>query len=185
MSYFVLGKVYWTFNLQAIFSFFKPSKCFIPRRDVCLQTPVGVLLFFAYELFGLGKVYWTFKIRSWNRLFETSAMFYPPKGTEGGPIVFTYVLFCVRKRILDFQFTGGFCLFETPRMFYLMGRVGRVGRVGRSRFVSFKFLHTLWVYRLSIYLLINEIKIVTNILMGFKIWCQVGGLGQKYQNYCM
>ena len=40
-------------------------------------------------------------------------MFYPPKGlckadTEGGPIVFTYVLFWVRKRILDFQFTGGF-----------------------------------------------------------------------------
>ena len=43
-------------------------------------------------------------------------MFYPPKGlckadTEGGPIVFTYVLFWVRKRILDFQFTGGFLPF--------------------------------------------------------------------------
>ena len=39
-------------------------------------------------------------------------MFYPPKGvcradTEGGPIVFTYVLFCVTKRILDFQFVNG------------------------------------------------------------------------------
>ena len=38
--------------------------------------------------------------------------FYPPKGlckvdTEGGPIVFNYVLFCVRKGILDFQFTDG------------------------------------------------------------------------------
>ena len=44
--------------------------------------------------------------------------FYPPKGTEGGPIVFTYVLFCVRKSILDFQFTDGFCLFETLKMFY-------------------------------------------------------------------
>ena len=31
--------------------------------------------------------------------------------TEGGPIVFTYVLFCVRKRILDFKFTGGFLPF--------------------------------------------------------------------------
>ena len=31
--------------------------------------------------------------------------------TEGGPIVFTYVLFCLRKRILDFQFTGGFLPF--------------------------------------------------------------------------
>ena len=39
-------------------------------------------------------------------------MFYPPKGrlpadSSRGPIVFTYVLFCVRKRILDFQFTSG------------------------------------------------------------------------------
>ena len=58
------------------------------------------------------------------------------------------------------------------------------GRVdGRSRKVSFKFLHTLWVYRLCICLLIYEIKIVTNILMGFKISCQVGGRGQKFQNY--
>ena len=30
--------------------------------------------------------------------------FIPRRHTEGGPIVFTYVLFCVRKRILDFQF---------------------------------------------------------------------------------
>ena len=37
---------------------------------------------------------------------------------------------------------------------------------GRSRKVSFKFLHTLWVYRLCIYLLVYEIKIVTNNLMG-------------------
>ena len=54
---------------------------------------------------------------------------------------------------------------------------------GRSRKVSFKFLHTFWVYRLCITLLIYEIKIVTNILMGFKISCQVGGRGQKFQNY--
>ena len=57
------------------------------------------------------------------------------------------------------------------------------GTGGRSRKVSFKFLHTLWVYRLCIYLLVYEIKIVTNILMGFKISCQVGGRGQKFQNY--
>ena len=60
---------------------------------------------------------------------------------------------------------------------------GRMGRVGRSRKVSFKFLHTLWVYRLCICLLLYEIKIVTNILMGLKISCQVGGRGQKFQNY--
>ena len=57
------------------------------------------------------------------------------------------------------------------------------GTGGRSRKVSFKFLHTLWVYRLCICLLIYEIKIVTHILMGFKISCQVVGRGQKFQNY--
>ena len=39
-------------------------------------------------------------------------MSYPPKGlckadTEGSPIVFTYVLFCLRKRILDFSILPG------------------------------------------------------------------------------
>ena len=63
------------------------------------------------------------------------------------------------------------------------GTDGTGGRVGRSRKVSFKFLHTLWVYRLCICLLVYEIKIVTNILMGFKISCQVGGRGPKFQNY--
>ena len=48
-------------------------------------------------------------------------------------------------------------------------RPSLMGRVGRSRKVSFKFLHTLWVNRLCIGLLIYEIKIVTNILMGLKI----------------
>ena len=50
-----------------------------------------------------------------------------------------------------------------------------MGRVGRSRIVSFKILHTLWVFRTCIYILVYEIKIVTNIVMGLKIWCQVGG----------
>ena len=40
--------------------------------------------------------------------------------------------------------------------------------------MSFNFLHNLWVYRLCIYLITDGIKIFTNILMGFKIWCQVG-----------
>ena len=48
---------------------------------------------------------------------------------------------------------------------------------------SFKFLHTLWVYRLCICLLVYEIKIVINILIGFKVSCQVGGHGQKFQNH--
>ena len=58
--------------------------------------------------------------------------------------------------------------------------MGRMGRVGRSRKVSFKFLHTLWVFRTCIYILVYEMKIVTNILMGFKIWCQVGVWGTLF-----
>ena len=42
----------------------------------------------------------------------------------------------------------------------LMGRTD-----GRSSKVSFKFLRTLWVFRTCIYILLYEIKIVTNILM--------------------
>jgi len=73
--------------------------------------------------FVLGNVYWTFNLLSVFFLFETSPIFYPPKGlckadTEGGPIVFTYVLFCVRKHMLDFQFTKCFFLLETSPMFY-------------------------------------------------------------------
>ena len=41
-----------------------------------------------------------------------------PKKTEGGPIVFTYVLFCVRKRILDFQLKDGNLPFGTLKMLY-------------------------------------------------------------------
>ena len=44
-----------------------------------------------------------------------------------------------------------------------MGWDGMDGWDGISK-VSFNFLYTLWVYRLSIYLLIHEIKIVTKIL---------------------
>ena len=65
----------------------------------------------------------------------------------------------------------------------LMGRVdGLDGWDGISK-VSFKFLHTFWVYSLCICLLVYEIKIVTNNLMGLKVSCQVGGRGQKFQNH--
>ena len=64
----------------------------------------------------------------------------------------------------------------------LDGLDGWNGPDGISK-VSFKFLQILWVYSLCICLLVYEIKIVTNILMGFKISCQVGGRGQKFQNY--
>ena len=35
--------------------------------------------------------------------------------------------------------------------------------------VSFNFFHTLWVYRLYIYILLYEMKIVFNNLMGLKV----------------
>ena len=75
-------------------------------------APRVVQLFLLKFDFGLGNVYWTFNLLAVFSFFESSKIFYPPKGlckadTEGGPIVFTYVLFCVRKRILVFQFTGG------------------------------------------------------------------------------
>ena len=55
----------------------------------------------------------TFNLRAEIRRFEILKMFYPPKGrlpvdSNRGLIVFTYVFFCVRKNILDFQFTGAF-----------------------------------------------------------------------------
>ena len=90
---------------------------FIPRRDVCLQTPVGVQLFLLMYYFVLGNVYWTLNLLPVFRLFETFKMFYPPKGlckadTEGGPIVFTYVLFCLRKCISIYR---RFFAFLRPR----------------------------------------------------------------------
>ena len=93
--------------------------CFIPRRDICLQTPVGVQLFLHMYYFALRNVYWTFNLQTLFCLFETLKMFCPPIGlrkadTEGGPIVFTYVLFCVRKRIKDFEFADGFLSFLRP-----------------------------------------------------------------------
>ena len=62
-----------------------------------------------------------------------------------------------------------------------MGRVGRVGRVGRSRKVSFKFLPTLWAFRTFIYILVCEIKIVTNILKGFKFDVKLGVGEQNFK----
>ena len=63
-------------------------------------------------------------------------MFYPPKGTEVGPIVFTYVLFLVRKRILAFQFS--LVIFETLKMFYCADGVGLDGP--SKRFFNFLIL---------------------------------------------
>ena len=104
------------FQFTGGFLFLRPRKCFIPRRDSAEQSPKVVQLFLLMSYFGLGNVHWTFNLRAVFCLFETSKMFDPPEGLcraepEGGPIVFTNVLFWVRKRILDFQFTDGFLPF--------------------------------------------------------------------------
>ena len=66
----------------------------------------------------------------------------------------------------------------------LMGRVGRVVRVGRSPKVFLNFFKLCgYLELIYIYILVYEIKIVTNILMGFKMWCQVGGGGETFLIY--
>ena len=80
-------------------SYYIPSMNYVALRNSVFLSPEGTL-----------------QSREPKEVQLFLLMFYPPKGlckadTEGGPIVFTYVLFCVRKRILDFQFTGGFLPF--------------------------------------------------------------------------
>ena len=51
MSYFGLGNVYWTFNLQAVFCLFETSKMFYPPEGLCASiVPKVVQLFFTYIL---------------------------------------------------------------------------------------------------------------------------------------
>ena len=64
-----------------------------------------------FPFIGVGNVYWTFHFRGGNPPFQNIENVLYLLGvcnadTEGGPIVFTYVLFCIRKRILDFQILG-------------------------------------------------------------------------------
>ena len=57
------------------------------------------------------------------------------------------------------------------------------GRVDRQLFCPLIFFILCeYIEDVYIYLYIYS-KIVTNILMGFKISCQVGGRGPKFQNY--
>ena len=123
----------------------KMPKCFIPRRDVCLQTPKGsicfylcfiprrdsaeqipkeVQLFLLMSYFVLGNVYWTFNLLTVFCLFETLKMFYPPKGlcfaeyrrrSNCFYLCFNFVLGNV---YWIFNLQTVFCLFETLKMFY-------------------------------------------------------------------
>ena len=78
--YYVFQKGYWASSfLVRKSSFLKSSKCVIPRRDVCLQTPVGVQLFLLMFYFVLGNVYWTFFFKGGNPPFWNLKIFYTPK----------------------------------------------------------------------------------------------------------
>ena len=76
--------------------------------------------------------------------------FYPQKGTVGGPIAFTYFLFCVIKRICVFQLTSEGSPFWYLNMCYCDMTCRTDGRLTK---VSFTVLHTWWASRTCIYIL--------------------------------
>ena len=108
-------------------------------------------------------------------------MCYPPEGSfersSQGVQLILFPFYWCRKRYWGFQiYRRFFAILKTWKcvIWWDGWTDGTGGRMGRSRKVSFKFLQTLWAFRTCIYILVYKIKIVTNILMGFKIWCQVG-----------
>ena len=114
MFYFVLGNVYLTFKkADGICGFWKfwNLEMFYPPKGRLLADSKGVHLFLLMFYFVLGNVYLTFKKGRWNmRILKIlkSWNVLSPEGTSArrlqrGPFVFTYVLFCVRKRIFDIQ----------------------------------------------------------------------------------
>ena len=94
------------------------------------------------------------------------------------------ILFLLQQKFRPSRYTlppGSSAIYTTSLMGWVGGWVSGLDGVSK---VSFKFIYTLSVYRTCIYLPIYIYsKIVTNILMDFKISCQVGGRGQKFQNY--
>ena len=116
------------------------------------------------------------KLGVWVKIFKFTAgrwLFY--FRFQKCHFLFLFVFSLGFQNLMFKRLVLSFCL-ETSLM-------GRVGRVGRSRKVSFNFLRTLWELRTCIYILVYKIKIVTNILMGFKFSCQVGYRGQKFQTH--
>ena len=171
-----------------------PQNILFPGGSL-LADSQGVQLFLLLFYFGLENELWKKKGHPSRvilvELFPQNVL--SPGGSlladsQRGPIVFTYVLFGVGRGTGGSKTYRVYCGFFFRKCFIwwdgLDGWDGwdgwTGGRVGRSRKVSFKILHTLWVYRLGIYLLIYGIKVVTKILMGFKIWCQVGVWGTQF-----
>ena len=98
-------------------------------------------------------------------------MIYPPTGrlladSYRGPIVFTYVLFWVNKTLYFSIYERKFAI-KSLKMFYLMGRVERVDGPEKCSLNLFELCGHLEV--VYIYILVYEMKIVTNIPIDFKI----------------
>ena len=85
---------------------FLRANSFIPRRDVCLQTPVGVQLFLLRYYFGLGNVYWTFRFRGGNPPFWKLQNALSPGGTPGVQL-YSFHFIRLEKGVWHFQFTNG------------------------------------------------------------------------------
>ena len=88
---------------------FETLKMFYPPKGRLPADSSRVQLFLLIFYFGLGNVYWTFRFCGGNRLFQILRLFYPskrrlPEDSSRGPIVFTYVLFWVRKTLEAFLF---------------------------------------------------------------------------------
>ena len=85
--------------------------------------------------FGLGDEYWTSKTIRFYRHFFASKCFIPRREMRSkssrGPIVFTYVLFMVRRRNIGLQKPEWFIdifLLQNILLYEWDGRVGRMGR---------------------------------------------------------
>ena len=75
---FVLGNVYWIFNLAKVIRLFGTFKMFYPPKGICIADYRRRSIFF-YLCFNfvLGKVYWIFNLALVIRLFGTLKCYIP------------------------------------------------------------------------------------------------------------
>ena len=93
--------------------------------------------------------------------------------TEGGPIVFTYVLFLGRKRILDFKFTyGNLPFWDLENILFGADGWGGVGR-SIKRVLYFFFILRYIKHCTHVNLYTNK-KCPGKFLVGLKIWTSWG-----------
>ena len=115
-------------------------------------------------------------------------MFYPPEGLcwaepEGGPIVFTFHFIGVGRGTGGFKIRIGNPPFWNLENVLFDGVGGWVGWwVDGVSNGSLIFLHTLWVYRTCIGVLIYTFKICHQLCYGFESFMSSWGSGSKISN---